>query len=226
MKEMFSLREGEIFQTLRAMSNCDFVVIGGYAVNAYTLPRFSVDCDIVVKKSDDLRGIGEVLSKRGYRKETPDAEMQYSGSFLRYGKKLAENFAVRIDILIQTVTDRMTNARFEAGWIFENSKISTLKGKTITEEIRLRIITIDALLVMKIISCRTADIRDVFMMLPNARDKEWIKSEIALRCSLKDRISRITEKISSRQFRDGLSGVHGYFDPKVFEKHKKAIITF
>lgn len=52
-KDLFSLREQEIFRILKEISECEFVLIGGYAVNAYALPRFSVDCDIVIK--DDMK---------------------------------------------------------------------------------------------------------------------------------------------------------------------------
>lgn len=225
-KNLFPLREEEIFQTLKALSGFNFVVIGGYAVNAYTLPRFSADCDIVVKNDSELKNIEKTLLKRGYKKEWLNVQVQYSGSFLRYVKKLDNDFAVSMDILIHTVTDRMSGVKFEADWIFENSKMKILKGKTITEELRLRIINRDALIVMKIISCRNTDIRDIFMMLPGSNDKEWIKSEITLRYNLKDRITKITEKISSKQFKNGLSGVYGRLDQKVFDKHKKAILTF
>ena len=54
------VREQEIFETLRKLRNCNFVIIGGYAVNAYTLPRFSVDCDLVVK--DDVEKVKKILS--------------------------------------------------------------------------------------------------------------------------------------------------------------------
>lgn len=223
---MFSLREEEIFKTLKELKDCNFVVIGGYAANAYALPRFSVDCDIVIKDENELKKIEKILKRIGYNKKHPPEESQYSGSFSVYEKKLDNNFAVSIDALIHNISDRMTGTIFAAEWIFENSKVKTLKGKTITEELKLRIINIDALLVMKIISCRSTDIRDAFMMIINAEDKEWIKSEIALRYDLKDRIAKIIEKISSKQFKDGLSGVYGCFDSKVFEKHKKAIMTF
>ena len=225
-KDLFSLREEEIFLTLKELKDCNFAVIGGYAVNAYALPRFSVDFDIVIKDYKELNKIGKILIKRGYKKEETNAEAQYSGAFLRYEKRLENNFAVSMDILIRAVTDRMTGADFSAEWVFENSSKKLLKGKTIAEELKLRIINIDALLVMKIVSCRPTDIRDVFMMLPNAKDYEWVKSEITLRYDLRDRINKIMEKVASKQFKDGLSGVYGYFDAKVFEKHKKAILTF
>ncbi len=225
-KDLFSLREEEIFLTLKGLKDCSFAVIGGYAVNAYALPRFSVDCDIVVKEDKELGKIGKILTKRGYKKKELDAEAKYSGAFLRYEKRLENNFAVSIDILIHAVTDRMTGTAFSAEWVFKNSSEKVLKGKTIAEELKLRIINIDALLVMKIISCRPTDIRDVFMMLPNARGKEWIKSEITPRYDFRDRINKIIEKVASKQFKDGLSGVYGYFDAKVFEKHKKALLAF
>jgi hypothetical protein len=225
-KDLFSLREEEIFLTLRELKECDFTVIGGYAVNAYALPRFSADCDIVIKDENELGKIGKILIGRRYKKKELKKEIQYSGAFCRYEKKLENNFAVSMDILIRNVFDRMSGAVFPAEWIFENSKKRTLKGKTISEELNLRIISIDALLVMKIISCRATDIRDVFMMMPNAKNEEWIKSEIALRYDVNERINKIIEKVSSKQFKDGISGVYGSFDAKVFEKHKRAIMRF
>ncbi len=224
IKDLFSLREAEIFRTLKEIKGFDFVVIGGYAVNAYTLPRFSVDCDIVIKDENELEKTEKALQKIGYKKEETLENVQYTGTFSRHVKKLENRFEVSIDILIKTVADRMTGTSFTAEWVFENSNMRVLKGKTITEEINLRIINIDALLVMKIISCRATDIRDVFMMFPYAKDKEWIRSEVDKRCSIKDRIAKILEKVNSKQFKDGLSGVYGGFDSKVFEKHRKAII--
>lgn len=226
IKDFLSLREEEIFKTLKELTDCDFVMIGGYSVNAYALPRFSVDCDIVIKDENELRKIEKILLKIGYEKETLQKEAQYSGSFSRYEKKLDNNFAVSMDVLIGNTTDRMTGAIFSADWIFENSSIKILKGKTITEELKIRIINIDALLVMKMISCRSTDIRDVFMMFPKSQNKEWIKSEIQIRYDFNDRITKIIEKISSRHFKDGLSGVYGNFDRKIFEKHKNKILSF
>ncbi|MBS3154874.1 nucleotidyl transferase AbiEii/AbiGii toxin family protein [Candidatus Woesearchaeota archaeon] len=220
------MREKEIFETLKSLKSCNFVIIGGYSVNAYALPRFSVDCDIVIKDKSELEKIEKILLKIGYKKEKLAKEIQYSGRFCRYEKKIDNNFAVSMDIMMGDVKDRMTKSVFEADWIFENSSMKILKGKTISEELKMRIINIDALLVMKIISCRSTDIRDVFMMFPKAQNKEWIKYEIQKKCDFKDRISKIIEKITSKQFKDELSGVYGYFDQNIFEKYKNAILNF
>ena len=226
INDLFSLREKEIFHSLGELKDYEFVVIGGYAVNAYALPRFSVDCNIVVKDKKEQKKIENVLFKKGYKKKRLNEKAQYSEDFCIYTKNLGNNFVVNIDILLGKVSDRNTGVSFSAEWIFKNSTVKKLKGKTIAEELKLRIININALIVMKTISCRATDIRDVFMMLPNAEDKEWIKSEVSIRYNLQNRISKIIEKVTSKQFKDGLSGVYGYFDSKVFEKHKRAIFSF
>src|SRR3989344_7048344 len=116
---MLQLREKEIFETLRKIEKFNFVIIGGYAVNAYTLPRFSVDCDIVVKDKGELKEIEEALVNFGYVKEENNkAKTSYYGDFLRLEKDLGENIEVSMDILIKEVLDRQTNATFSAEWIF------------------------------------------------------------------------------------------------------------
>lgn len=223
MTDLLSLREGEIFDILKRLQQHDFVLIGGYAVNAYTLPRFSVDCDIVIRTAAELHEIVHILNRNGYAKKKLAG---YSGHFERYVKVLQNGFAVSIDILIGTITDRMTNSSFTADWAFEHSRERVLKGKTIPGQISVRIIGLDALLVMKIVSCRATDIRDVFMLAPYAQDKEWIRTEVGARTNLHERVARIVEKVQSSQFRDGIAGVYGSFDSKVFEKHKNAVAIF
>jgi len=222
---MLQLREKEIFETLKRMSKFKFVIIGGYAVNAYTFPRFSVDCDIVVKDKKELKEIEEVLLNFGYVKEENNKDKtSYYGAFLRLEKDLGDNIKVSIDILIKEVLDRQTDATFSAEWIFDNSEIKILRGKTITEELKLRIINLDALFVLKFVSCRLTDIRDIFMLAPNIKNKEWIKKEISKKYDFNKLFIKIKDKITSKQFKDSFQGVYGIIDDKVFEKHKKAIL--
>ncbi len=223
---MLQLREKEIFETLKKINKFNFVVIGGYAVNAYTLPRFSVDCDIVVKNKDELKEIKEILISSGYKiKEDNKNKTPYYGDFLRLEKDIGNNLKVSMDILIKKVLDRQTNTTFSAEWVFENSKRKTLKGKTIVEELKLRIINIDALFIMKFVSCRLTDIRDIFMLAPNIKNKEWIKKEISKKYYFNKLFLKVKEKITSRQFKDNLQGVFGIIDNKVFQKHQKAILN-
>lgn len=223
--EQLQVREREIFETLKKIRKFVFVVLGGYAVNAYALPRFSVDCDIAVKDKEEAEKIGEVLTKIGYSSENACKDSApYHGNFERFERKIAGGFRVSIDIMIKNVIDRQTGVVFSAGWIFDNSGIATLKGKTIVEELKVRMINIDSLFVMKFISCRSTDIRDIFMLSPYIKDKEWIKEEISKRYSLNERLLKIKEKITGSQFKNDLEGVYGYIDNKIFEKHMKALL--
>lgn len=222
---MLQLREKEIFETLKKMGRFKFVVIGGYAVNAYALPRFSVDCDIVVKDKEELKEIEEVLVNFSYVKEKCNKDKtSYYGDFLRLEKDMGDNIKVSIDILIKEVLDRQTNAIFSADWVFDNSEIKTLKGKTITEELKLRIINLDALFVLKFVSCRLTDIRDIFMLAPNIKNKKWVKEEISKKYDFDKLFLKVKEKVISKQFKDNLQGVYGVINDRVFEKHKKAIL--
>jgi hypothetical protein len=224
---MLQIREKEIFETLKKISKFNFVVIGGYAVNTYSLlPRFSVDCDIVVKNKEELKEIEETLLDFSYIVEENNRnKTSYYGDFLRLEKDIVNGMKVSIDILINEVLDRQTNTAFSADWIFDNSEIKLLKGKTITEELKLRIINIDALFVLKFVSHRLTDIRDIFMIAPNIKDKRWVKQEISKKYDFDKLFFVIKEKITAKQFNDSLQGVYGIINEKVFEKHKKAILA-
>ena len=222
---MLQLREKQIFATLTGLGSREFVIIGGYAVNAYTLPRFSVDCDIVVKNEFEAKKIGAELSDMDYNKVSNNFGVPYDGNFDRFEKKIAEGFIVSMDVLIGGVLDRQTNTVFSSAWIFNNSSKKTLRGKTIAEKLESRIIDIDALFVMKMISCRSTDIRDLFMLAPALKNKKWIIQEVSKRYDLVSRHSKIKQKVESKQFRDGLQGVYGRIDNELFEKHKKALLS-
>src|SRR3989344_693214 len=134
------LREQEIFETLKKIRKFHFVIIGGYAVNAYALPRFSVDCDLVVKNNKEAKNIEGILTTLGYLKISMNKKESLYNNFERFEKDLGNKFRVSIDLLIKEVLDRQTNVVFSADWIFDNSKIRTAKGKTITEELNVNII--------------------------------------------------------------------------------------
>ncbi len=218
------LREKEIFETLKKIKRYDFVLIGGYAVTAYTIPRFSVDCDIVVKNNADAHRITRVLTKAGYSEAEDTKKFSYSGTFTRYEKQVYKNFRVSVDILITAVFDRQTSCKFTADWVFSNSSVREVKGKTITEVLKVRIVDRDALIVMKFACGRLSDIRDVFMLLPLAKDTEWIKHEVAQRYDFDKAFKKIKDKVLSAQFKNDLQGVFGYIDPNIFEKHRKAVV--
>jgi hypothetical protein len=223
-ENLFQIREKEIFETLKNLKMQKFVLIGGYAINVYTLPRFSVDCDIVVY-ADDFPAIEKILREIGYNESQETSELPYHGKFTRFEKEIKENFKVSIDILIQEIKDRQTGSVFSVDWVFDNSQIRTLRGKTITEDLKIRVINPEALFVTKMISCRKTDIRDMFLLISDIKNKVWIKQEVSSRYSFENRFRAVKEEIISKQFKDGLQGVFGSIDNKLFDKHKNLILS-
>jgi len=224
--EKLQLREKEIFEALKKISKFKFVIIGGYAVNPYTIPRFSVDCDIALSDYNELKKIGKELENNNYKKKSTDKiDLPYHGDFIRYEKNIKDDINASFDILIKSVYDRETKVSFDTEWIFDNSNLTLLRGKTIDEKLKVRIINIDALIVMKFISCRESDIRDLFMLTAKCKNPRWIKDEISKRHNFNGRSTKIKDKINSTEFRDNLQGVYGKTDDKTFEKYKKALLN-
>ena len=191
--EQLQLREKEIFETLKKIKKSNFAVIGGYAVNAYTLPRFSVDCDIIIKHRKDLGEIEEALLELGYLKEKNYSnEVPYQGNFERYEKEIGKNFKVSMDILIGEVFDRGTKAKFSADWVFNNSTLRNLQGKTISEQLKIKIINADALFVMKLISCRQTDIENSGNNVTNS--PEFSKGQFLKKSNIINRIVHIMSR--------------------------------
>ena len=83
--------------------------------------------------------------------------------------------------MIGKVLDRQTGASTSAEWIFDNSTIRVLKGKTFKEKLEAKIPSAEALVVMKFISCRNTDIRDIFMMITHVNDFKFVKDEVSKR---------------------------------------------
>ena len=223
--EKLQLREKEIFETLKKIKDVNFVIIGGYAVNPYTIPRFSVDCDIVLNNEEDLKKLFSSLERNGYIKiDTPKVELSYHGDFMRYEKNIIKDISASFDILFKEVFGRRDKISFHADWIFKNSSLILLKGKTIIDKLKLKVINVDALIVMKFISCRGTDIRDIFMLITKAKDLKWIKNEIIKKSNFDEKFKIIKGKVISKDFRNALQGVYGVVDDKTFENYKKTLL--
>ena len=148
-------KENDIFEILQKFidSNLDFILVGGYAVSSFK-HRFSIDADIVVK-SEDLSKFEGILKKYGFKKTiTKELENVYSSRFIRYEKE-----QVSIDILIDALASRTTDASFSYDLIFNNSIKRKIIG--IEKEILARIPIKELLITTKLHSGRLTDFRDI-----------------------------------------------------------------
>lgn len=213
---MLELREKEILLTLEKISLYNFVIIGGYAVNAHTQPRFSVDCDIVVKNKEEASKIKQLLIREGYIEKVVNPNIPYAGNFLCMVKK-ADSFSIPFDIMIGCVVDRTTKNKFMAELIFENSEVKKLRGKVYPFEIKLRVAKPEILIIMKLAASRKSDLRDVFMLFEKDIDLEHCLLMIN-KYNLKAGFERFKEFVNNKGFKDNLHGVFGKIDEKVFNK--------
>ena len=167
----FTAREKEILRILEIIYPYreNFVVIGGYAVDAYSqLPRYSIDCDVVITKRE-LSTFSGIFSKEGfsgnllYENELEGLETR------RFEKNIEEN-PVFIDLLVDGVRCRQT----EAVWKFEEIKKASSLGKIIgvSSFVNSSVASRELLIAMKLHSGRDSDLKDAAMLID---DVSWQK---------------------------------------------------
>ena len=197
-------RENEIFNTLNKFSNkgLEFIVVGGYAVSAYK-HRFSVDADIVIKEKD-VEIFEETLKSEGFQKQqSRELEDIYASKFIRYEKKEP---LISIDLMINALASRTTNASFSFDLILKNSEIKKIIG--IEKEAKVKIPNKELLIAMKLHSGRLTDFRDI-AALAKSTDIEKIKQLIARgdTIPLKTNLINLSKTINDKKFIDSFKGV-------------------
>jgi len=210
-------REKEVIRLIELFkdNNLKFIVIGGYAVSTYK-KRFSVDLDVIIKE-EDLIKFEELLQKEGfslsYEKEIA---LLYGENFKRFRKKM-NNLPVDVDLLINGLASRTTDAT----WSFENIDKNSQKRKLDSLEFLTPVR--ELLVSMKMHSGRLSDARDIITLMPCDKDK---LKEVLLRgnlSNLKASIKKQSLFIEKTQFDDSFKGIFGIqaYNPKEIEAAKK-----
>ncbi len=201
-------RENEIFNFLDRLagSGIDFIVVGGYAVSALSRHRFSVDCDIVIHK-ENFDKIKNVLVGEGFKENTRKTgfDKTYGGEFANFIKKI-NKLPVTIDLLINGLTSRSTEAAWGFDYILKNSITAKIVGSQ--RSVSCKTPEKELLLAMKIHSARRTDIRDIIMLLENS---DLLKVFEHIRRgnieSLKKNIGVIENALSDSKLPDSIKGV-------------------
>jgi len=160
-------REAEIIQVLNVLNSQtkEFVVIGGYAVNAFAPHRFSVDCDLVISEKN-LTLFERILSKEGYgRRETVQRGRIYGGKNYEY-VKLIGGRRVTVDLFVDTMVCRQTGGAWSYELLKQNSLETNITG--LTDSTVAYVPRRELLIAMKVHSARGADLRDVIMLSETA----------------------------------------------------------
>ena len=215
-------REKVVLETLEKLSKQSVVLIGGYAVNAYVPPRFSIDCDLVVLGSP--RTIEDRLKKEGFVK-AKSGDVSY-GSYIRYEKEPSK---VSFDLIFNSVVDRDTQISFESELFKKYSAERTTVGRIAPIRIRMAIADPELLFAMKFVAVRRQDVRDIFMLAGEKLEWELVNKLISEKCDtelIKMRVDFIRKSVISKSYRDSLQGPYGKLPDKRFETCKKVLTNF
>src|SRR3990167_3647363 len=213
-------REKEVLRLIELLkeNNLRFIVVGGYAVSTYK-KRFSIDLDVVILEEDFLK-FEKLLSKEGYSiSYEKEIALLYGENFKRFRKKM-NDLPVDVDLLINGLVSRTTDAT----WSFENIDKNSQKRKL--DDLEFLIPDRELLLSMKIHSGRLSDVRDIIVLMPCDKDK---LKEFLLRGNLnnlKASIKKQASFIEKPQFDDSFKGIFGIqaYNPKEIESAKKLFI--
>ena len=213
-------RENEVLRLIGIFieNKFKFIVVGGYAISTYK-KRFSVDLDVVIKESD-ISKFEELLLKEGYSIcYEKEIALLYGETFKRLRKKM-NNLPVDVDLLINGLVSRTTDAT----WSFENIEKNSQKRKL--DNLEFLTPVRELLISMKMHSGRLSDTRDIVVLMPC--DKNKLK-EFLLRGrldKLKSSIKKQALFIEKPQFDDSFKGIFGIraYNQKEIESIKNLFI--
>ncbi len=214
MKELI-VKENNIFDILQKFidAKLDFVIVGGYAVSSYK-HRFSVDAGIVIQ-SKDLENFESILKKEKFKKGfEKDLDNPYASRFMRYEKDSAS-----IDLLIDGIASRTTNASFGYNLLLENSSKRKIMG--IEKEIAARVPSKELLIIMKVHSGRLTDFRDIAAIAKEI-NFETVRKLIFIGDLkvLQENLDKLNKVVHDKNFIDSFKGV---FIEKKFDVDLKQV---
>src|SRR3989344_239188 len=212
-------REQEVMKILNLLldKKLDFIVVGGYAISTYK-KRFSIDLDVVVK-DEDLEMFEKLLEKEGYALHyEKEIALMYGENFKRFMKKM-KNLPVDIDLLINGLVSRTTDATWGLDYIKRNSVRRKLNNSEfLTPEKEL-------LIAMKFHSGRLSDIRDIVALMPCDKDKLRTHLLNGDTKKLRESIKKQASFLNKPQFNDSFKGIFGPFsyNEKDFQEAKELV---
>ncbi|MDG6924000.1 MAG: hypothetical protein JRN67_12010 [Nitrososphaerota archaeon] len=205
-------REKEIIRILEAIypQQDRFTLIGGYAVNAYSsLPRYSVDCDLVVSKSD-FQEFSDIFAQNGFKDKSKIYLNELDGLETWKFKKFVNDEAVTIDLLLDGVKCRQT----EATWTEKEVKSSASDRKVVgvSGSVTSSVVSKELLLAMKLHSGRDADLRDATMLMDSI---DWTAVEkFSNRGNVRKVIDQLTNNLAKIKKSNFEQELKAYFSSK------------
>jgi len=199
-------RETEIIRILRVLSEATdgFVVIGGYAVNAFGQHRFSVGCDLATDR-DNVPVIDATLLREGYELRRNEVRPPIGVTIREYRKSVGGETA-SLELLVDSVVSTTTRGTWTYGFIQDNSVEAIIVGAT--DSTPSKVAQRNLLVAMKLHTGRTEDLGDVVML------SERVDWKAVARCAgcgskeqLVEQIESAIREMSSTKFASDLKSI-------------------
>ena len=210
--------ETEIIRILRVLTEeaDEFVLIGGYAVNAFGQHRFSVDCDLATNRNN-TPAIDTVLLREGYELWKGGSRPPL-GVAIRVYRKLLAGQPVSVNLFVNTVVSQKTRGTWTYKFSRENSVEAIVVGAT--DSTPSRVADRSLLVAMILHSGRTEDLADLVVLSDKAN---WRAIARCAACGSKEQLmeqidSAINEISSARVVSDLKSSFVMKTDPTLLVK--------
>jgi hypothetical protein len=168
-------------------------LIGGYAVAAYSRPRFSQDVDLVLPDSRRAASL-TWLAAEGF--SLPPARRGHP-AFKDAATLLHGDFS--IDLMFGSVRDRDTGASIKEDWVSARPRLTHLDLLTGTSAEKVPVARPAALWVLKLVAGRDQDLSDLFAISGEPFETSEVRGELerAMNPALRDKLARIPARIAT-----------------------------
>jgi len=220
--DMMRKREGEILKAVKhlsgetnAFNEPEMMVIGGYALRAFIpFSRFTRDCDFAVKKRNgwNIDFLKKILPD-GFSIEHEEKRGSYG--FMRCVKFLRHERS-RIKVSIDFMEGEIRGREEKDAVIIDRKMIQRREFVELViggEKVRIPVPCYTDYFIMKVVSCRASDIRDVAAIIlergaPESLD-ERLKEVLPHPEVFDAKLNRIISEIKKKMFLDSWRGIFG-----------------
>lgn len=169
-------RERALYSSLEGISSDGVVVIGGYAVSARSVPRYSHDIDLVIDEAA-LLPIQSFLAGRGFRRTRQRAgiEQNFGGTWERWeGSKGGPT----VDLLARSVQDRDFKVPMPFERVARGAEVLPLRGLH-ASTVALPVASNEVLVALKLQPLRDKDMGDIACLADSGCDAALLAEIVA-----------------------------------------------
>lgn len=150
--------------------------VGGYGASTQSIPRYSVDLDLVIKRAELESARAHLTnSKLKKVKERVEIEKNYGGSWERWEGGPED---ITVDLLVDSVTDRTFKVPFSYEEIRKDAQVMDLIGIR-AKGPRMLVASREVLIVLKVQPMRTRDIGDIACLAAAGWDADRLNELLA-----------------------------------------------